>query len=84
MSDATVDRLTLGQALAQIERAQAETRKFVAEQGKLMAEQSKLNAEAEKLRRDRALVPWQFMVTLLGAGAAAFAAGATFWKVIGH
>jgi hypothetical protein len=61
----------------------AEQNKLAAEQIKLAAEQNKLAAEAGKLQRDRQLLPWQVLVTLLGAGAALFAAGAACVKLFG-
>jgi hypothetical protein len=42
-----------------------------------------LIAEAGKLERDLSLMPWQVGATLLGAGAAIFAAGAGFFKLFG-
>jgi hypothetical protein len=68
--------LELQDTVARIKRAQAETDKFV-------DEGHKLRAEAGKLERDRQLLPWQVAVTLLGAGAALFAAGAAFVKLMG-
>jgi hypothetical protein len=68
MSDTSTD-LNLRDVLARIDRQQAESQKFIAEQRKLMA-------EAAKLERDRAILPWTVAATLLGAGAALFAAGA--------
>ena len=69
--------------LARIERDLAEAPKLRAESEKFIAEQRKLIAESQKLDRDRALVPWQLVATLLGAGAALFAAGAGFIKLVG-
>jgi Tfp pilus assembly protein PilN len=77
------ESLNLRDEIARIDRAMAETQKFSAETQKSVAEQQKLIAEARKLHRDRALVPWQVIATLLGAGAALFAAGAGFVKLIG-
>jgi hypothetical protein len=79
MSDLPADwrpRLELDELVSRIERQQEETRKFTTEQHKLMA-------EAGKLERDRAVLPWTVAATLLGAGAALFAAGAGFVKLIG-
>lgn len=79
MSDIPIDgraRLDIDELVSRIERQQAETRKFVSEQGKLQAEDL-------KLQRDRKLLPFTTMATLLGAGAAIFAAGAGFIKLIG-
>jgi hypothetical protein len=68
--------LELQDTVARIKRAQAETDKFV-------DEAHKLRAEAGKFQRDRQLQPWQVFATLLGAGAAFFAAGAAFVKLMG-
>jgi hypothetical protein len=76
MSDIPIPQLDLREQIARIDRAQEETRKFV-------SEQRKLDAEALKLGRDRAFLPWTVAATLLGAGAALFAAGAGFIKLIG-
>jgi hypothetical protein len=81
MSDAA--RPDYDAMLVRIERDLAEAPKLRAESEKFIAEQRKLIAEALKLERDQALVPWQVMATLLGAGAALFAAGASFIKLIG-
>jgi hypothetical protein len=70
------DDINIRDVLARIDRQQAETRKFVAEQGKLQAEDL-------KLQRDRRLLPVTVIATLLGAGAAIFAAGAGFFKLVG-
>jgi hypothetical protein len=70
------DDLNARDTLARIDRQLAETRKFVAEQGKLQSEDL-------KLQRDRRYLPWTVAATLLGAGAALFAAGAAFIKLIG-
>jgi len=70
------DDLDMRDVLARIDRQQAETRKFVAEQGKLQAEDL-------KLQRDRKFLPLTAIATLLGAGAAIFAAGAGFVKLVG-
>ena len=73
MSDLPLD---LNEQIARIVRAQVETQKFVAEQQKLMAEGAKLDP-------DRKILPVTVAATLLGAGAALFAAGAGFVKLIG-
>lgn len=82
MSDRAAD-LDIQTILAQLDRSREETLKFTAEQHKLMAEQQKLFAERDKLLRDRTFAPWQVAATMLGAGAALFAAGAGFIKLIG-
>jgi len=68
--------LEIQDTVARIKRAQAETDKCV-------DEGHKLRAEAGKLQRERQLQPWQVFATLLGGGAAFFAAGAAFVKLIG-
>ena len=71
-----MQRIDLQAILAKIRRDTQESDKFIAEQRKLIA-------EAAKLERDRAFLPWSVAATLLGAGAALFAAGAGFIKLIG-
>lgn len=68
MSDlpAPVD-IDLRATLAQIDRAQAETRKFAAEQNRLAEEASKYAAEAKKLERDRWIPPLTLAVAVLAA-----------------
>lgn len=73
MPDITAD---FEEQRARINRAINESEKFVAEQRKLMA-------EADKLARDRALAPWQIVMSSMAAGAALFGAGAAFIKLIG-
>ncbi len=72
MSDTT--SIDLREQLAQIDRAQAETRKFVAEQSKLIAEASKLN-------RERVLAPWLASAAVIGGllGLVTFAS-----RLLGH
>lgn len=81
MSDAT--RPDMDAILARIERDLAEAPKLRAESEKFVAEQRKLIAESQKLDRERGVLPWQIVVTTLGAGAALFAAGAAFVKLLG-
>ena len=76
------ESVELKERLAQIDRAQEETRKFAQEQHKLVQEALKFGAEAAKLQRDRGLAPWQIVVTAMGTGAALFAAGAAFLKLL--
>jgi hypothetical protein len=82
MSDIPAD-LNMRDVLARIDRQLAESAKLREESNKFVAEQHKLNAEAEKLQRDRAFLPLTVVATLVGAGAALFAAGAGFVKLIG-
>ncbi len=90
MSDTIDGDLKLKATLAQLDRLREETLTFTAEQHKLMAEQQKYAAEQQKLtnealkmERERHLLPWTVVATMLGAGAALFAAGAGFVKLIG-
>jgi hypothetical protein len=53
-----------------------ETQKFVSEQHKLIA----MLREAAKLER---YMPWTVAATMMGTGAALFAAGAAFVKLLG-
>ena len=41
-------------------------------------------ADAARKRQERELAPWQLAFTGLGAGAAVFAAGGAFSKLLGH
>ncbi len=82
MSESAAASVELKERLAQIDRAQEETRKFAQEQHRLVQQALKLGAEAAKLNRDRSLAPWQIVVTSMGAGAAFFAAGAAFVKLL--
>ncbi len=75
--------IELQDALARIQKSGAETQKLLDEATKLRAEELKLRAEAANFERDRGLQPWQVFATLLGAGAAFFAAGAAFVKLMG-
>jgi hypothetical protein len=77
------DRLDLRSVIAQIDRNRAEDQKLREESQKFIAEQRKLIAEAQKLDRDRALIPWTVVATMLCAAAAFFAAGAAFVKLFG-
>jgi hypothetical protein len=76
MAEAAGQSLDFEEQLARIRRAREESEKFSAEQKKLIA-------EAGKLDRDRALAPWQIVVTAMAAGAALFGAGAAFVKLLG-
>jgi hypothetical protein len=73
--------LNIREQIARIDRAIIEGQKFVVEQRKLEAEARKL-AEARLFDRNR-WQGWQVVVTTLGAGAALFAAGAAFIKILG-
>jgi hypothetical protein len=75
MTTATV-AMDAQEQIARIERMNAETRKFVEKAMKLSAEQAKLG-------RDRALAPWQIVLSGMTAGAACFGAGVAFIKLLG-
>lgn len=75
--------LTLVEQVEHVERTNEATRKFVAEQHKLAAERDKLTAEVLKLGRDRRLEPLRVVLAAIAAGAACFAAGATFMRAWG-
>lgn len=90
MTDASISR-DEEDFLAKVRRSNAETEKFIeeafklrAEEAKLRAEEAKLRAEEGKLGRDRALSPWQLMLTMVAAGTGLFASGATIFKLFGH
>jgi hypothetical protein len=74
--------LNIREQIARIDRAIIEGQKFAVEQRKLEAEARKLDAEARLVDRNR-WQGWQVVVTTLGAGAALFAAGAAFIKILG-
>ncbi len=42
-----------------------------------------LLADTAKKQREYHLAPWQIAITMLGGGAAVFAAGAAFMKLVG-
>jgi hypothetical protein len=83
MSDATKGQVGMQAIIAGMDRNMAENQKFIAEPCTRLAEEQKLGAEGHKLRRDHTFAPWQVAVTMLGAGAALFAAGAGSMKLIG-
>jgi hypothetical protein len=89
MTDAEAENLELKQRLllsdrihAELQKLLAEAPKLLAEQNKLQAEQSKLMVERLKIERDRSLAPWQVAATMLTAGAALFAAGIAFSRLM--
>ena len=67
--------LDIREQLARIDRIQAELQKS-------QVEITKMTAETDKTRMDIKLVPWTVAFTGLGTGAALFAAGAAFMKLI--
>lgn len=84
------DSFSIEQARAEIARDLAETRKlqqeadkYIEEREKLIREARKLDAEHDKLRRDYWLAPWALIAGVMTTGAALFAAGAAFIKLVG-
>ncbi len=69
MSDTALSDLTIRQALARIDRTQAETRKLLAEQGKQISE--------------RAALPFQAMISGMAAGGALVAGTVALMKLVG-
>lgn len=63
------DRLDLNEQIARIEKTQAEIQK--------------LFAETTKIKIDTRIMPFTTLATVAGGGAAFFAAGATFIKLLG-
>ena len=57
-------------------------REQIARIDKMQAELSKIQVEITKVRRDTSLAPWTVAFTGLGAGAALFAAGMAFTKLL--
>ncbi len=74
--------MDLQEQIARIDRAFAETHKLQQESDKFGAEQRKLFAEGRKLSRDTVLAPIALAVTAAGAGAALFAAGGAFVRLM--
>ena len=79
MADST--QLDLQEQITRIDRAIAETAKYAAEQRKLEVEARKVDAESRLFDRNR-WQGWQLVVTTMTAGAALFAAGAAFIKIL--
>jgi hypothetical protein len=99
MSDFTdyPEPLDLREQLARIDSIMASTQKMLREHENITADtQNKqreyreqivridnMIADAQKKKREYEMLPWQVFATLLGGGAAFFAAGAAFVKLIG-
>jgi hypothetical protein len=67
--------LDIREQLARIDRIQAELQKS-------QVEITKMTTETDKTRLDTRLAPWALLATGLTAGAALFAAGAAFTKLM--
>lgn len=74
--------LDIREQVARIDSLLAGVDQALANSAKLRDESNKLRDESTKLRRDATLAPWAVLATGLGAGAALFAAGAAFMKLI--
>ena len=48
-----------------------------------MAHIDEMLASHDRMRQEIRLAPWQIVLTSMGAGAALFAAGAAFFKLLG-
>jgi hypothetical protein len=86
--------LNLREQLARIDNIMADTQKKQREHANLAVDRQtedrehiaridKLLAEAQKQRREYHMQPWQVAATVFGGGAALFAAGAAFVKLVG-
>lgn len=69
MRDTALSDLTIRQALAQIDRTQAEMRKLLAEQG--------------EMNRERAVLPFQAMISGMAAGSALVAGTVALMRLVG-
>ena len=81
---ARIDRTQaeLSRIQGELNKWQIESLKARAETEKVQTEAAKARAETAKIERDTRLAPWAIVFTGLGAGAALFAAGAAFTKLI--
>ncbi len=70
------DVLNMREQLARIDNLLASTQKR-------LREHSNIEADTEVKRRSYELAPWQVVATVFGGGAAFFAAGAAFVKLVG-
>ena len=76
------DSLDIHEQIARIDRMQMEIGKWKVEMVKTIADVTKIAADTAKVRQESRLAPWQVAFTGLGAGAALFAAGAAFTKLV--
>jgi hypothetical protein len=74
--------LDIREQVARIDKTQAELSRIQGELNKWQIESLKMRAETAKVERETRLAPWSIVFTGLGAGAALFAAGAAFTKLI--
>uniref|UniRef100_UPI0035CA7CE3 hypothetical protein n=1 Tax=uncultured Sphingomonas sp. TaxID=158754 RepID=UPI0035CA7CE3 len=75
VSDADYPKLDMREQLVRIDKMQAEL-------NKIQIEMTKLHVDTDQVRLDTRLAPWTLVITSLGAGAALFAAGAAFTKLL--
>jgi hypothetical protein len=78
VSDPTdyTDRLNLREQIARIDN-------MIDDTNKKRHEQESLHASTQKVKLEYLVLPWQVVATVFGAGAAFFAAGAAFVKLVG-
>jgi tetrahydromethanopterin S-methyltransferase subunit D len=75
VSPSSEPSLDIREQIARIDKMQAEL-------GKVQVEITKITVDTDKTRLDVRLAPWTAAFTGLGAGAAVFAAGAAFAKLL--
>ena len=75
--------LDLREQIARIDNLIAQTQKAQADLGRSRIDYDKTAWEAFKISKDVKFQPWQIMTAGMTAGAALFAAGAAFIKILG-
>lgn len=75
VSDADYPALDMREQLVRIDKMQAEL-------NTIQIEMTKRHVDTDTVRLDARLAPWALVITSLGAGAALFAAGAAFTKLL--
>ena len=74
--------LDIREQIARIDRTQAELSRIQAELNKWQTDSMKVRAETAKVEQDTRFAPYIVAFTGLGAGAALFAAGVAFAKLL--
>ena len=74
--------LDIREQIARIDRMQAELSRTQAEINKWQVDMAQARAQTVKVEQEARLAPWTVAFTGLGAGAALFAAGVAFAKVL--
>jgi hypothetical protein len=83
MTDTDRPSLDIREKLAHIDRMLADNQRQRASMPLILSQTLHVRADAERRRREIRLAPWQAMVIGMVTGAALFAAGAAFVKVLG-